>query len=78
MRTWKSREGAANVRQVIAVVILTVIALLMLPLVQNAVNDAKNVTDSTGDTLLNMVPIFYVLGVVLAAVLWVIAETKKL
>ena len=65
-----------SVGKLIGVVIVVIIGLLLLPIVQDSVTDAKNSTDSTGDTLLDMVPIFYVLGVVLACVLWVVAETR--
>jgi len=73
-------EGNLSVKEVIGVVILVIIALLMLPLVIDAVDDAQALENVTGtqDTLLDMVPIFYILGVVLAAVAWVIKETGGL
>jgi len=45
-----------SVGKLIGVVIVVIIGLLLLPIVQDSVTDAKNSTDSTGDTLLDMVP----------------------
>ena len=72
--------GDMDIQGVIGVVILVVIALLLLPLVQSSVTDAQNDanTSDSASTLLGMVPIFYVLGVVLVAVLWVVASARKM
>lgn len=71
-------RGELSVGKIIGVVILVIIGLLMLPIVQDSVYDAQqneNTTD-TQSTLLDMVTVFYVLGVTLAAVMWVVHETK--
>ena len=76
-----SRDGSGEigVGQVIGVVILVIIGLLMLPLVQTAVTDAQNASSVAAvDSLLGMVTIFYVLGIALAAVLWVVRQAKEL
>lgn len=70
-------KGELSVGKVIAVVILVIIGLLMLPLVTDAVGDAETeLGEGTAATLVGMVTIFYVLGIVLAAVMWVVAETR--
>ena len=72
-------SGELGVGEVIGVVILVIIGLLMLPLVQSAVTDAQNAsTVAAVDSLLGMVTIFYVLGIALAAVLWVVKQAKQL
>ena len=74
----KNDTGELSVGKIIGVVILVIIGLLMLPIVQDSVYDAKeneNTTD-TQETLLDMVTVFYVLGITLAAVMWVVHETK--
>jgi len=72
--------GDMDIQGVIGVVILVVIALLLLPLVQSSVVDAQNDanTSASASTLLGMVPIFYVLGVILVAVLWVVQSARKM
>jgi hypothetical protein len=66
-----------SVGKIIGVVILIIIGLLMLPIVQDAVVSAQeNATSDSSETLLGMVTIFYVLGIVLAAVMWVVSETR--
>lgn len=74
----KDDRGELSVGKIIGVVILVIIGLLLLPIVQDSVYDAQqneNTTD-TQSTLLDMVTVFYVLGVTLAAVMWVVHETK--
>lgn len=73
-------DGDMDIQGVIGVVILVVIALLLLPLVQSSVVDAQNDanTSDSASTLLGMVPIFYVLGVILVAVLWVVNSARKM
>lgn len=68
-----------SISKIIGVVILVIIGLLLLPVVQDSVYDAQqneNTTD-TQSTLLDMVTVFYVLGITLAAVMWVVHETKS-
>lgn len=76
----KAEDGGMDVSGVIGVVILVVIALLLLPLVQSSVTDAQNDanTSASASTLLDMVPIFYVLGIILVAVLWVVQSARKM
>ena len=79
IKIFKNDKGELSVGKVIGVVILIIIGLLMLPLVQDAVVAAQNnTTDDSSSTLLGMITIFYILGIVLAAVVWVVAEAKKL
>lgn len=72
----RDEDAGLSVGKVIGVVILVVIALAMLPLVTDAVTDAEGNTTGTAQTLVGMVTLFYILGVVLACVVWVIHETK--
>lgn len=73
----RDENGELSVGKVIGVVILVIIGLLMLPIVQDAVTSAEeNATSSSSETLIGMITIFYVLGLVLASVMWVVHETK--
>jgi len=79
IKLFKNDKGELSIGKVIGVVILIIIGLLMLPLVQDAVVAAQNnTTDDSSSTLLGMITIFYILGIVLAAVIWVVTEAKKL
>lgn len=74
----EDRGGELSIGKIITVVILVVVGLLMLPIVQDSVYTAQeneNTTD-TQSSLLDMVSIFYVLGIALAAILFVVNETK--
>ena len=78
-RKKKTDEAALSVGKIIGVVILVIIGLLLLPVVQDQVTDASNnASSSSAATLIDMITIFYVLGIVLAAVMWVVHETKGL
>ena len=75
----KDLSGELGVGEVIGVVVLVIIGLLMLPLVQDAVIEAQNDSSVAAvDSLLGMVTIFYVLGIALAAVLWVVKQAREL
>jgi len=79
IKLFKNDKGELSIGKVIGVVILIIIGLLMLPLVQDAVVAAQNnTTDDSSSTLLGMITIFYILGIVLAAVVWVVTEAKRL
>jgi hypothetical protein len=80
LKKWaQDKDADMDIGGVIGVVVLVVIALLLLPLVQSSVVDAQNDanTSDSASTLLGMVPIFYVLGVILVAVLWVVGQARK-
>lgn len=65
-----------SIGKIMGVVILVIVGLMLLPIVQESVTNAvDNSTSSTVDSLLPLVTIFYVLGIVLAAVAWVVHET---
>lgn len=73
----KDMKAELSVGKLIGVVVLIIIGLLLLPIVQDSVYTAsenENTTD-TQETLLDMVTIFYVLGITLAAVMWVVHES---
>ena len=73
----KDEKGELSVGKIIGVVILVVVALLLLPVVQDQVVSAsENATSDSASTLIDMITIFYVLGIVLASVMWVVHETK--
>jgi len=73
-----TEDGGVNVGKLLSVVILIVIGLLLTPLVADSVADAQDNANisASASTLLGMITIFYVLGLVLAGVLWVVAETR--
>jgi amino acid permease len=74
-----NEKGEVQIKNIIAVVITVLIALLLVPLVTSSVNDAKNETTGTAAaTLIGMIPIFYILAVVMLAVIWVVAESRKM
>lgn len=73
----RDENAELSIGKIIGVVILVVVALLLLPVVQDQVVSAsENATSESASTLIDMITIFYVLGIVLASVMWVVHETK--
>jgi predicted Kef-type K+ transport protein len=69
--------GGASIGQIIMVVITVVIALALTPIVTSSVNDAANDTSGAAATVINLVPLFYVVGILLTALVWVVSEARK-
>jgi hypothetical protein len=60
-------------------VIAVIVGLLLLPVVQDTVTSSQelqnNTTSESQQTLLGVITLFYVLGIVLGAVLYVVSQT---
>lgn len=75
-------DGLAEItiKKVVVLVFAVLVGLMMLPTIQDAVTSGQeynnNSTDEATSGLLDMVTIFYVLFIVLGAVLWVVYETR--
>lgn len=75
----KDDRAELSVGNIIGVVILVVVGLLLLPVVQDqVVSTSENATSDSASTLIDMITIFYALGLVLATVMWVVYETKSM
>jgi hypothetical protein len=67
----------ADIGKIIMTVITVVIALALTPIVTSSVNDAANDTSGAAATVINLVPLFYVVGILLTALVWVVYEARK-
>lgn len=72
--------GEITIKKVVVLVFGVIIGLMLLPTIQDAVTSGQewnnNSTSETTSSLLDMVTLFYILFIVLGAVLWVVYETK--
>lgn len=75
-----------DVRQIISVMIVLVVGLSLTPVVKSFTDDAidgenadNTADDMTGAsaTMLNLVPLFYVIGLLLAVIYWATGQAKK-
>ncbi len=74
-----NKRGEADVGKIIGVVIAVLVGLVLLPVILGAVGTAKNDTGTLGTggvTVLGLVPIFFVLGLAIAAIMYVVREVK--
>lgn len=87
-RMKKDRSGAIDIKGIIGVVVVIVVALILFPIVQDTVgpmitdnysgDGASATTEGSTKTLLEQVPLFYVLGIVLAIIGWAVYSTRKI
>lgn len=72
--------GEITIKKVVVLVFGVIIGLMLLPTIQDAVTSGQewnnNSTSETTSSLLDMVTLFYILFIVLGAILWVVYETK--
>ena len=76
-----------NIKGIIAVVIVIVVAIVLFPLVQDTVgpmawdnysgDGAAATTNGSTQTLLQQVPLFYILGVVLAVIGFALVSVRE-
>jgi hypothetical protein len=78
----ESGEMSSLLASMIGAVMIIVVGIIFLPLVQDQVDALTN--ESTGSltgvaaSLADQIPLFYVLGLVFAAIGWVVAAIKGL
>jgi len=75
-------KGELTIKKVVVLVFAVLIGLMLLPTIQDAVTSGQeynnNSTDESTSRMLDMVTLFYVLFIVLGAILFVVAETRGL
>lgn len=81
-RLFKDKSGAVNVGAMIGAIIIVVVGVLFLPIIQDQIDtmtDAVNGSlNGTAATLMEQVPLFYVLGLVFIALAWAISSAKDI
>lgn len=65
-----------SVKSIIGVIIVIVVALAMLPLVIEATATAAATLSGASKTMVQLIPLFYVIAIVLATVYWAVGEIK--
>jgi len=70
-----------NVKGAVSIVIVVLVALILLPIILVAVDDAQTAIDnatSTSHTLVGLIPLFYILAVMLGAVAWAVSSSRDI
>jgi len=63
-----------NVKSIIGVIVILVVGLSLLPIVLTTVASAAASLSGASATLVNLIPLFYVIAMVLATVYWAVRE----
>lgn len=81
-KLFKDKMGAVNVGAMIGAIIIVVVGVLFLPIVQEQIDTMTDPTNGsingTAATLMDQVPLFYVLGLVFIALAWAISSAKEM
>jgi hypothetical protein len=77
LKTFKDIKAEMSVGKLVGVLIFVVIAMALLPTIISATNAGVNSSDDYGSaqTLLSLVPLFYVIAILVAVIMWVVHET---
>jgi len=65
-----------NVKSIIGILIMVVIALAILPTVVSSTADAAACLTGAAKVMVNLIPLFYVIAIVLALVTWATKAAK--
>ena len=68
---------AINVRSIIGVIVVLVIGLSLLPIVLSTVSDASASLTGASKTMVDLIPLFYVIALALSTIYWAIGKTGK-
>ncbi len=80
MKLFKNANGEMSVGKIVATLIFVVIAMALLPTIISSTNAAVNSSDNYGSaqTLVALVPLFYVIAILVGVIMWVVHETGGL
>ena len=68
---------AISVKSIVSVIVVIIVALSLLPIVLTTVATAKACLTGASETMVGLIPLFYVIAIVLATVYWAVGEAKK-
>jgi len=65
-----------NVKSIVGVIVVIIVALSLLPIVLSTTAAAAASLTGASQTMVNLIPLFYVIAVVLATVYWAVGKAK--
>ena len=66
-----------SVKSIVGVIVVIIVALSLLPIVLSSVETAAASLTGATKTMVELIPLFYIIAVVLATVYWAIGQAKK-
>ena len=80
LKSFKDIRAELSVGKLVGVLIFVVIAMALLPTIMQATSTGTtNATEEGYDsaaTLLGLIPLFYVIAILVAVIVWVVHETR--
>lgn len=70
-------RGAISVKSIIGVLIVLIVGLAVTPVIITAVASAAASLTGASQTMVQLIPLFYVIGLLLAVIYWALGEIKK-
>jgi hypothetical protein len=78
-RAWNN-AGEMSIGKIIGIIVVVIVAMALLPTLITSVNTGywatNGTTYSSAHALIPLIVLFFVLAVIVAAVMWVVHETK--
>ncbi len=68
---------APNVRGIIGILVTLIVGCAVLPIILDSVAAASASLTGAAKTMLELVPLFYVIALLLAVIFWAVGSTKK-
>jgi hypothetical protein len=76
MKLLSDIRGAISIRSIVEVIVVLVVGLSLLPIVISTTATAAASLTGASATLVNLIPLFYVIALVLAVIYWAVQEAK--
>lgn len=66
-----------EVRSIIGVLVVLIVGLAVLPIVLSSVSDAAACLTGAAKTMVELIPLFYVIALLLAVIYWAVGTAKE-
>ncbi len=66
-----------NVRSIIGVLVVLIVGLAVTPIVISSVAEAAACLTGAAQTMVNLIPLFYVIALLLAVIYWAVGQAKE-
>ena len=68
---------AINIRSIIGVLVVLIVGLSVTPIVIDTVSSAAASMTGSAKTMVNLIPLFYVIALLLAVIYWAVGQAKS-
>ncbi|NVM22033.1 MAG: hypothetical protein HWN68_09675 [Desulfobacterales bacterium] len=66
-----------NIRSIIGVLVVLIVGLSVTPIVIDTVSSAAASMTGSAKTMVNLIPLFYVIALLLAVIYWAVGQAKE-